>query len=118
MATKPSDIERVGHMVVSIKKIFRYTKALSLDDFLKNDLVQDAVVKNFEVIGEAAYHLTSDLKDKYNHIEWSKIQRLRHILVHDYYQINPEILWDTKEQHLHNLLADLEILLDRESTVN
>jgi len=115
MANKPSDIERVGHIVESINKIFRYTKELNIDDFLKNDLVQDAVVKNFEVIGEAAYHLTSNLKEKYNHIEWSKIQGLRHILVHDYYQINPEILWDTKEQHLQNLFNDLKLLLKRES---
>jgi len=114
MATKPSDIERIGHMVESINKIFRYTEELNINDFLKNDLVQDAVVKNFEIIGEAAYHITSHLKEKYNHIEWSKIQGLRHILVHDYYQINPEILWDTKEQHLHDLLADLELLFERE----
>lgn len=116
MAAKPTDLERVDHMIEAINKIFSYTEELSYEEFLKNELIQDAVVKNFEVIGEAAYHITSDLKDKYDNIEWSKIQGLRHVLVHDYYKINPEILWNTKDEHLYNLLVDLEELMDRENS--
>lgn len=85
MAAKPTDLERLDHMIKSIKKIFSYTEDLGYEEFLTDELVQDAVIKNFEVIGEAAYHLTSELKEKYDNIEWSKIQGLRHVLVHDYY---------------------------------
>lgn len=114
MAAKPTDLERVTHMIESINKIFLYTEELDYKEFVNSELVQDAVEKNFEVIGEAAYHVTSELKEKYGHIEWSKIQGLRHVLVHDYYKINPEILWNTKDDDLHNLLTDLEELMDQE----
>ncbi|NJK84450.1 MAG: DUF86 domain-containing protein [Saprospiraceae bacterium] len=83
-------------MIRGVNKIFLYTEGLGYEEFLENELVQDAVIKNFEVIGEAAYHITFELKEKYNQIEWFKIQGLRHFLVHDYYRISPEILWNTK----------------------
>ena len=51
MPAKPTDLERVAHMIESINKIFTYTKDLDYDEFHKNELIQDAVVKNYEVIG-------------------------------------------------------------------
>ncbi len=115
MPAKPTDLERVDHMVQAINKIFSYTENLGYDEFSKNELVQDAVVKNFEVIGEASYHVSAELKENYVTIEWKKIQGLRHVLVHDYYKINPQILWNTKDQYLHHLLVDLEKLIEKET---
>ena len=57
MPAKPTSLERVDHMIESINKIFSYTDNLSYEQFHNNELAQDAVVKNFEVIGEAAYHI-------------------------------------------------------------
>lgn len=116
MPAKPTDLERVQHMIESINKIFSYTEDLGYDEFYNSELVQDAVVKNFEVIGEAAYQITSELKDNYDNIEWKKIQGLRHVLVHDYYKVNPEILWNTKDEHLHALLIDLEGIIEKEES--
>ena len=118
MPAKPTDIERIGHIIKSIEKIFTYTENLSYDEFYENDLVQDAVIKNFEVIGEAAYHISSELKGKYPNIEWKKIQGLRHVLVHDYYRINSAILWNTKDEHLYDLLESLKELIDNEKLKN
>jgi len=117
MPAKPTDLERVSHMIESINKIFSYTEDLGYTEFSNKEIVQDAVTKNFEVIGEAAYQITSELKEKYDNIEWMKIQGLRHVLVHDYYKINPEILWNTKDKHLHDLLIDLEELVEKENSV-
>lgn len=116
MPAKPTDLERIDHMVQSIKKIFSYTKDLDYKAFQMSELIQDAVIKNFEIIGEAAYHITSELKEDYPNIEWKKIQGLRHILVHDYYKINPEILWNTKEVYLDALLVDLVGLIEKENS--
>ena len=87
---------------------------MNYEQFFRSDLVQDAVIKNFEVIGEAAYQLSRSLKDKYNYVEWFKIQGLRHILVHDYYRVNPEILWNTREKDLESLTEQLEDILKKE----
>jgi len=112
MANKPGDIERVNHMINAITKIFSYTENLSYDEFYKQDMVQDAVMKNFEIIGEASYHISKEFKAKCNDIEWKKIEGLRHVLVHDYYKVNPEILWNTKDNYLNDLQIDLEELLE------
>ena len=114
MPGKPTDLERINHMIESINKIFSYTDGVSYAEFYNNELLQDAVIKNFEIIGEAAYHITLELKERYESIEWSKIQRIRHVLVHDYYKINPEILWNTIDRHFHDLLVNLENLLEKE----
>ncbi len=114
MRAKPTDLERLEHMANSIKKIFSYTEDLDYEGFHSNELIQDAVIKNFEVIGEAAYHITAELKEKHTHVEWKKIQGLRHILVHDYYKVNPEILWNTKDKYLHDLSLDIEAIIEAE----
>ncbi len=104
---RPSDIERLNHMLEAIDRILTYTGNLTQTDFLSQDMVQDAVIKNFEVIGEAAYHISKELKKSHRFIEWKKIEGLRHILVHDYYKINPKILWNTKENDIPDLCRDL-----------
>lgn len=114
MKNKPTDLERIQHMIDAINKIFRYTDGLDYEKFHAEEMVQDAVIKNFEIIGEAAYNLSNELKNRYTGIEWKKIEGLRHILVHDYYKINPEILWNTKEKDLAVLKIDIQGLLDSE----
>ena len=61
MSGKPTDLERIEHMIQAIEKIFKYTEELGYVEFSKNELVQDAVMKNFEVIGEAAYNISKEL---------------------------------------------------------
>lgn len=115
MQGKPNDLQRVSHMLIAIKKIFAYTENLGYKEFHEQELVQDAVMKNFEVLGEAAYHVSKELKDKYQQIKWKEVQGLRHVLVHDYYKVNPEILWNTKEEHLHDLQINVEELIQTET---
>ena len=101
-------------MRVAVSKIFRYTDQMGYDDFASQEMVQDAVIKNFEILGEAAYHLSKPLQQKYPDIAWRKIAGLRHILVHDYYRVNPQILWNTKEKDLPQLVVELDAILGQE----
>jgi len=110
---KPNDRERINHMLESIDKIFRYTEDLDYKKFSSDEMVQDAVIKNFEITGEAAYHVSKELKGQFNEIPWKVIEGLRHVLVHDYYRVNPEILWNTKNEHLEILQIQLTELLNQ-----
>ena len=78
----------------AIERIEEYTKDLSLEDFNKNQLVQDGVVRNLEIIGEAVKHLPKDIQKKHPHVEWKKIAGLRDILIHAYFGIDHDIVWD------------------------
>ena len=65
--------------------------------------MQFAIIKNLEIVGEAAYLLTKDLKQNHSEVEWKDIEGMRHFLVHEYYQISNEIIWETIENYLELL---------------
>ncbi len=101
------DIHRLKDIKLAIKKIKKYTKDLTFEEFQSNELVQDAVFKNFEIIGEASYKVSKVTKEKNTDIEWRKMEALRHKLVHDYYKIDLAIVWNTKEKRLPDLYKSI-----------
>jgi len=84
----------------AIQKIKSYTSGLSLQDFLQDDKTFDAVVRNLEVIGEAAKHLPEEARKRTPDIDWKKIAGLRDILIHEYFGIDGEIVWDVVRHKL------------------
>lgn len=95
----------------SIEKIEKYVKNFSIADFQKNGLVSDAVIRNLEIIGEAVKNLPPGLKKDFSEIEWKKISGLRDILIHSYFGIDLNIVWDVVKNKLPELrTAVLKIL--------
>ncbi|NJO01753.1 MAG: DUF86 domain-containing protein [Bacteroidia bacterium] len=71
-------------MIEAANNILEFTDGIDYERFVRDKILQFAVVKNFEIVGEAAYHLSKELRDKTkNQIEWQKVIAFRHILVHD-----------------------------------
>jgi len=114
MKDKPQEHERMLHIIQAIDKILNYTKGVDFEQFRNHEMMKDAVMKNFEIVGEAAYHVSNETKKKYNEIAWIPIQALRHILVHDYYEVNPERLWNIKESYLEDLKKEMQRVLKEE----
>ncbi len=80
-----------------------YTNNLTIDDFSESRLYQDAIVRNLEIIGEAVKSLPKKLIAKYPEIEWKKIAGLRDILIHAYFGIDIEIVWDVVQNKIPEL---------------
>jgi len=94
----------------AIRKVEKYTEDLKYDDFLKDELVIDGVIKNLLVIGEAVKNLSPELKGTYSKVEWKKIAGLRDVLIHSYYNLDAQILWQIINQKIPELKkAILEI---------
>ena len=100
----------IEDIVLAINKIEKYCKGMTKEDLINNELVQDAVLRNLEVIGEAVKKIPNDVRQSYSDIPWRKIAGLRDILIHEYFGINMNIVWDVIENKLQALkLAALEI---------
>jgi uncharacterized protein with HEPN domain len=74
-------------------------------------MLRFAVIKNLEIIGEAAYLITKEFKEKYNTVEWEDMIGMRHILVHGYYEIKHDILWATIETDIVPLRGKIESII-------
>jgi uncharacterized protein with HEPN domain len=94
-------------------KIFIYTFEMSFQEFMNSDLVIDAVLRNFGVIGEAANRLPYDFKSGNELIEWMQIIGFRNCIIHGYDQIDYEKVWKIKEEKLGKLAESIEQLIDQ-----
>lgn len=84
----------------SINKIEEYTKDLSESDFSNNIERQDAIVRRFEIIGEAVKHISQELKEKYPDIPWKEISGTRDVLIHEYFGVNLKRVWKTIKEDI------------------
>ena len=100
-------------MLEAALKIRRYTKDLDFDLFSKDDKTVDAVIRNFEIIGEAANGIDFNYKSINSGLEWNRIRGFRNRIVHDYFGIDYEIVWTIIENDLDNLIDQLEALIEK-----
>jgi len=84
----------IEDILEAAKRIERYTKGLTIKKLKKDTLILDGIVRNLEIIGEAAKNIPAQVKEKYPNIEWKKIAGLRNILAHEYFAVDIDILWD------------------------
>jgi uncharacterized protein with HEPN domain len=108
------DVKAIKRIIVHIENIFDYVKSIhSLEDFAHNQLIIDAVVFNLAQIGEITkYRLSQILKDTQVSVPWHEMYGFRKRIIHDYDQINMNIVYDTVKEDLHNLLKELRKLID------
>ncbi|MCM0041922.1 MAG: DUF86 domain-containing protein [Algoriphagus sp.] len=99
-------------MKEAAEKILKYTQGLSFEDFLADDKTIDAVVRNFEIIGEASLRIDEDFRSDNPQIEWKKLRGFRNRIVHDYFGIDYEIVWSILTQDLEELVFQLDQLLN------
>jgi len=85
----------IKHIKESISKILVYTKNFSKTSFNDNPLVQDAVIRQLELIGEATKRISKEFRDKYPDVPWQDMAGMRDILIHDYLNVDLDIVWKT-----------------------
>jgi uncharacterized protein with HEPN domain len=98
-----SNVELVRHILVETAFIILHTNNKSKEDVINDDVLCRAVVRSLEIIGEASKKLDEEFKSTNNHIEWKKLAGTRDKLIHDYFGIDYDIVWDIMETKIQNL---------------
>ena len=99
------------HIFEAIEKIEKYIDSVEFDEFSLNDMMIDAVVREFEIIGEAARNLSDKFQDDHFEIPWYKIKAMRNVLIHEYFGVNLKIVWDTCKSDMPVLKSFIKKML-------
>ena len=95
----------------AIDNVDSFLEGKNLDDLQTNKMMFFAVVKNIEIIGEAANNLTKELRERHSEVSWKDVISMRHVLVHDYYNIDAKTAWQTAKENLPELRRQISNIL-------
>ena len=114
MRERIKDRTRLLHMMEGIDNIMEFKEGVDFETFASTKLLKFGIFYNVAIIGEAAYKLTKEFTASHPDVPWRDIINMRHVLVHSYYQIDPEILWETINNDLIELREALLRFLEEE----
>ena len=106
------DKERLEHMLAAAERVIRYTSGKSFENLKADDMMYYAVVKNIEIIGEAANLLSSEFVDSHPATPWKQVRGMRNYIVHEYFQIDDVVVWGVVTEDIPVLRQQIIDYLD------
>ncbi|MEW5921684.1 MAG: DUF86 domain-containing protein [Bacillota bacterium] len=97
----------------SIRKIERYKVRVNQATFKEDELVQDGIIRNLEIIGEAVKKMPDSMKQGSSGLDWKKIAGLRDVLIHGYFTVDLDIVWDIVQNKVPELKAEVLAMMSR-----
>lgn len=112
MKSEQKDLTRLQHILKAIYLIEKFSSDLSFDKFNEDLIAQNAIVRQFEIIGEAIYHISSSLKEDNSKIDWEGFRTFRNLLTHEYFRIDVGNTWSVMENDLPVLKIQIQSLIE------
>jgi uncharacterized protein with HEPN domain len=97
----------IEHILESIAQIEEYTQNISEEEFFYDIKAQDAVFRRLEVVGEASKRIPAEVKNQFPNIEWKEAMGMRDIIIHNYNEIDPHIIWKTVQEDIPKLKKEV-----------
>ena len=107
----------IADIQFSMERIAEYTENYTLSLFRNDQKTVDAVIRNFEIIGEAAKNISTEIKQKYTHIPWDEMYALRNKITHEYFGVDFEIIWEIATNHLPLNKIEIDKLLEDKTII-
>jgi len=111
MKSKLGDEARLKHIYDCIVEIETAVKGISEADFISNHILRIAVVKWIEIIGEASVYISDEIKEKYPASDWIAIKGMRNIVVHEYFGIKFDLIWEVATEHIPVLKEQIVLMI-------
>lgn len=109
--SKREDIDLIRDIKESMKRISSYTQGMEYNDFIQDYKTQDAVIRNIEIMGESTKALSDGVKNNYPRIPWKNIAGTRDKLIHNYFGVNIDIVWNIAKAEIPKLLPIINEML-------
>ena len=103
---------RLEDIVESSALIAEYVQGMSYANWVKDRKTIDAVVRNLQIIGEAANHVPEDVRSRYNDVPWAQLRGMRNILIHEYFGVDTDILWRAVTEDVPRLRKQIQKIID------
>lgn len=114
---KYDEIEFISHIYKEVQFIIESKSKLSENDFYENEIYQRAITRAFEIIGEATKNLSLEFKVKYNNVPWSYMAKLRDKIIHHYFGVDFETIWNIMENEIPELHFQIEQILKEHNRI-
>lgn len=101
---------RIEDILDAIRAIEEYTAGMDFASWDRDRKTIDAVIRNFEIIGEAATHVPAEVQERYSEVPWAKMKGIRNLLIHEYFGVDNEVVWKTIQNDLGVLKETLQKL--------
>jgi uncharacterized protein with HEPN domain len=108
------DDARLLDMLLAAKELSKYTEGVTLEEFDRNRLLQHAVIRLIGIVGEAARNISAEFKTAHPEISWSGIVSMRNRLVHEYFRVASDKVWEVVKKEMPELIALIEPLVPPE----
>jgi uncharacterized protein with HEPN domain len=103
----------IMEILESINKIEKYIEGLNYEQFVRDEKTKDAVVRNLEIIGEAANQLPKEIQQKFSNVPWAQIIAMRNRMIHGYFTMDYRIVWNIVKLDILSLKKELELILQK-----
>ena len=107
----PRDNEYLTDILEACKLVISYTFKMSKDEFLDDLKCQDAVIRRFEIIGEAARRISDEIKSEYHELPWHEMTGMRNMMIHEYDDVDMVIVWETVQRDIPSLISAIERII-------
>jgi uncharacterized protein with HEPN domain len=115
MKKERRDREFILDIYSAVEKILRFTEDMSFNSFVRDERTIDAVLRNIEVMGESAKHISDNLQSKYPSVEWKNLAKTRDKLIHGYFEVDVETVWNIVIHDLPKLIKELNVIIQKEN---